>query len=568
MTTPASERPAVLLLEDSPASAPPTTPEWACSSVVVPYEPATVAEALHRLLSDPEITSVLCWAQRLGPVPPLSVLRELLSDPGIDVAHAGLQLGLGNLPRRHQQVAPTWMLSLDPPAENRGTSWRVSLEAALIRTAVVSQVGGLDPHFDTVTGVGLEAGHRWIRSGAFVIGEPALLAHLPSSVGQGAASESPIAPEPPTDADEIRFLLRRHGLLWAGLALVTQPRASGVWSNLRPLIAESSVATGILDRVERPLLVSPTPGTVPLSVSVLIPTIDRAPWLRVVLDQLRCQTVTPHEVVVVDQSGDDHVDPDIAADFADLPLTYRRQFVEGQSTARNEALGLVTGDVVLFLDDDDEVEPDLIERHLETLTNFGADVCSGVADEPTSGELPADFTYIRSGDVLGTNNASVRRSMLERVGGFDLAFDHGPRADLDLGIRLHLAGARMVLDPSIRVLHHRAPRGGLRTFEARAVTRGSSRQAIFETVPSAATELYLWHRHFGPVRRRQAERIRRLSALAGSGSRRHNAARFVVQAAKIVFGANAASHRTATAEAAKLLAAHPTIDRPLTTVSS
>ena len=116
MTTPASERPAVLLLEDSPASAPPTTPEWACSSVVVPYEPATVAEALHRLLSDPEITSVLCWAQRLGPVPPLSVLRELLSDPGIDVAHAGLQLGLGNLPRRHQQVAPTWK---PPPSFRR-----------------------------------------------------------------------------------------------------------------------------------------------------------------------------------------------------------------------------------------------------------------------------------------------------------------------------------------------------------------------------------------------------------------------------------------------------------------
>ena len=38
-------------------------------------------------------------------------------------------------------------------------------------------------------------------------------------------------------------------------------------------------------------------------VSVLIPTLERYPYLRTLLDQLRSQTVRPYEIIVVDQTS-------------------------------------------------------------------------------------------------------------------------------------------------------------------------------------------------------------------------------------------------------------------------
>src|SRR5690606_15510243 len=103
---------------------------------------------------------------------------------------------------------------------------------------------------------------------------------------------------------------------------------------------------------------------------------------------LRAQTVPPHEVVVVDQTPREERDLSYRETFADLPLTVIEQDEPGQCVSRNAGLQTSTGDFVLFIDDDDEIEPDLIERHLHNLERFGCEVSSGVADEAGAGPLP------------------------------------------------------------------------------------------------------------------------------------------------------------------------------------
>ncbi len=232
---------------------------------------------------------------------------------------------------------------------------------------------------------------------------------------------------------------------------------------------------------------------------MLIPTVDRYPYLDTLLEQLREQTVKAFEIIIVDQTARDRRQTDLAARFPDLPL---RVFVldqAGQCSSRNAGLEASRGDYILFVDDDDEVPPDLIERHLESLARFRSEASCGVAEEVGAGPLPEGFRTIRMSDVFPTNNTLLRKSALGRSGLFDLAYDRGARADGDLGMRLYLGGTLMVLNPEITLLHHHAPSGGLRIHKARVRTYASSRQRISDRHLPAKTEIYLWRRYFRPA---------------------------------------------------------------------
>jgi glycosyltransferase involved in cell wall biosynthesis len=229
---------------------------------------------------------------------------------------------------------------------------------------------------------------------------------------------------------------------------------------------------------------------------VLIPTLDRYSYLRTLLAQLRQQTIKPLEIVIVDQTARERRDHKLAIDFADLPLEIIYRDQTGQCSSRNEGLRRVRGDYVLFIDDDDEVPPTLIADHLLSLARFRADVSSGVAEEVGAATERPSSIVPRLSDVFPTNNTLVRREVLEKSGLFDLAYERGQRADGDLGMRVYLSGALMILDPQISVLHHHAPSGGLRAHKARVITYASSRQRLGHRQLPSATEIYLARRYF------------------------------------------------------------------------
>lgn len=101
-------------------------------------------------------------------------------------------------------------------------------------------------------------------------------------------------------------------------------------------------------------------------VSVLIPTYNRARYLRECLESILAQTVAPFEVIVIDDGSEDET-PEAVAAFGPA-VRYLRKDNGGKPRAINFALPEVRGEFVWIFDDDDVALPDAIERRLAVLT--------------------------------------------------------------------------------------------------------------------------------------------------------------------------------------------------------
>jgi len=458
---------------------------WSMGEVVFcSSNPAALSSMIQKHLLKTNADALLFWDASF-PLPPKDLVEQLLSSTS-EVWHAGLKLGLSGKPEIIDYVSPTWMLNRDPDSSIEATSWRLSLRACLIRSGVLRQLGGPRAEYDSLDVAGLDLGLRYIRQGAFVRHVPALI----QEQQQVPDLKIPLSDE----LLFIRYGFGRRWVRWAFLraALTRFARLGELYKAWCKVSAQKVHQYPSFYRQH----FLPENDSVTGKVSVLVPTLKRYPYLRVLLDQLRRQIIPPFEVLVIDQTPEDQRESGLQNEFSDLPLRWFFLDTPGQCSSRNFGLLQAQGDFILFVDDDDEIQPDLIEKHLETLARFQTTITNGVAIEPAIGDLPKGFSFVRISNVFPTNNTLIRKDVLHKSGLFDLAYDHGQRADHDLGMRLYLQGELMVLNPDVKVVHHHAPMGGLREHKARVNTYAASRTQLFKQELPSVSDLYLSKRYF------------------------------------------------------------------------
>jgi glycosyltransferase involved in cell wall biosynthesis len=461
-------------------------PAWNLGTVLtVAPTVSSLREAISKHLQTCDDALLLFWDSQLPPPKP-AIISAFESMRG-DVWHAGLRLGLAGQPSLIHSVESMWMLNRDPDPKIDSTSWRLSLRAALIPSTVLRKFDFIRPEFESLDAASLELGHRLISNGVLVRHAPEL---LPENF------ESPKS-EISVD-DQIKFIAARYGSFWLRWAIFRSIVNGKMNLNAGLKALRTNSISGSKVAPYRTKVTDAEPGILPGTVTIVIPTLDRYPYLRKLLSILRNQTVKPLEILVIDQTARENRDNSIASDFADLPLKVFYRDQPGQCSSRNQALQIAAGEYILFLDDDSEVPDDLIERHLKSLQFFRADASSGVAEETGAGPIPENFLLIRASDVFPTNNTMIHNSILQQSGLFDLAYERGQRADGDLGMRIYLSGALMVLNPEIKIFHHHAPQGGLRAHKARQITYASSRNNLLVRHLPSVTEVYLAQRYFPP----------------------------------------------------------------------
>jgi glycosyltransferase involved in cell wall biosynthesis len=178
------------------------------------------------------------------------------------------------------------------------------------------------------------------------------------------------------------------------------------------------------------------------------------------------------EVIVVDDGSED--DPAAAAAAFSGRLSVKLLSHEqnrGRAAARNTGIREAQGGVVLVLDDDMKVEPDLVARHLRAHAPGGATAAIGrIVTEELDPEVPFHAFLLREekwrrerllaaqtigfGEIL-TGQFSVGRELALKAGLFDEGIGTYGLEDIEFGYRLSRAGARFVyLDDAVS--HHAA----------------------------------------------------------------------------------------------------------------
>ena len=202
-----------------------------------------------------------------------------------------------------------------------------------------------------------------------------------------------------------------------------------------------------------------------MQVSVIIPTYERCDSLVRALTALSRQTFPydKYEVIVsVDGSTDSTMEM-LKGFQAPYELRTIWKPNEGRSAARNRGIQEAKGDVLIFLDDDMEALPGLIERHYERhRDNHGVCVLGNIPVSISEHSPPLDIylaetvyipfmarlsspDYKFHGLEFYSGNFSIRRDTLRRVGLFNTGYSVSE--DSELGLRIARAGIEVVFEP-------------------------------------------------------------------------------------------------------------------------
>jgi glycosyltransferase involved in cell wall biosynthesis len=225
-------------------------------------------------------------------------------------------------------------------------------------------------------------------------------------------------------------------------------------------------------------------ATLPLSATVLICTYNRASRLDEMLTSLRTtQTNRSWSVIVVDNNSSDHTRAitTAAAQTFPVPLQYVFESRQGKSHALNTGIERCTADLIVFTDDDVRVGTGWLDAACDPLDRTLDLDYTGGPVYPIWGAPPPPWLDQTRGDLWGTlaildygtsafvfeerqrvplgANMAVRRSLIERIGGFHPELGRRGRSLLgqeqaEFLARAHAAAARGLYVPAMRVDHH------------------------------------------------------------------------------------------------------------------
>ena len=176
-------------------------------------------------------------------------------------------------------------------------------------------------------------------------------------------------------------------------------------------------------------------------VSVIIPTYNRASYIRDAIESVLVQTYPVFEIIVVDDGSTDNT-REIVCQYGD-PVIYICQKNGGPGSARNKGLQNARGDFIAFLDSDDIWTPQKVEIQIDFfrknphvdlvfghMANFSDTNTNNVEPEILNQEV---YNYFRNNsydpkyaldyliieDIIPTPSVMLKSNCLNKVGFFN-----------------------------------------------------------------------------------------------------------------------------------------------------
>jgi glycosyltransferase involved in cell wall biosynthesis len=217
------------------------------------------------------------------------------------------------------------------------------------------------------------------------------------------------------------------------------------------------------------------------TVSVILPTYNRATLVMEAIASVLAQTYSDYEIIIVDDGSTDNTREVLRPLIDEGRINYVYQENAGLSAARNHGIRLAKGKYIAFLDSDDLFMPTKLEKQVVALDENPevAFVHSGYSKFDNSGrDLGYRDTSVISGWVypeillqwsvlIAVPCVLVRASILGDVNGFDE--NMGWAEDLDLWRRISMCCPIMVIPEVLtKVRSHSGNISGDKTLAATA----------------------------------------------------------------------------------------------------
>ena len=178
-------------------------------------------------------------------------------------------------------------------------------------------------------------------------------------------------------------------------------------------------------------------------VSVIIPTYNRAEYIKAAIASVLAQDFDDFEIIIIDDGSTDDTRGIVAA-IADERIRYLPQENKGRSFARNVALRHATGRYIAFLDSDDCYLPGKLSlqvRYMDANPETGMVYTSAHCIDGTGNRLPAQYLATMSGRIyqavaffqpvtITLPTVMVRRALMAETGGFDEAMERFEDTDM------------------------------------------------------------------------------------------------------------------------------------------
>ena len=224
----------------------------------------------------------------------------------------------------------------------------------------------------------------------------------------------------------------------------------------------------------------------PTTVSVVLPTLNGSRFIRRTIGSILDNDYPQFELIVVDQSPNDHTECLINGSFSNDPrLIYVHTDKVGSSYARNVGIHRASGELIVFTDDDVVVSRGWIQAYVTCYTQLmAAGMTPGVMGGPVEGLWerprpswwPQEFSYLiceldmgserkpyEGGLLPFTANMCAPKAILLEVSGFKEGFGPtGPRTgrvrllsgeDTLCVLRISRLGYSLYYEPAAKVHH-------------------------------------------------------------------------------------------------------------------
>ncbi len=202
-----------------------------------------------------------------------------------------------------------------------------------------------------------------------------------------------------------------------------------------------------------------------ISVSIIIPTYNRAHLINRAIKSVLSQTLQNFEIIVVDDNSNDNVE-EIVKGFNDERIIYvLHKKTRGGSAARNTGIKKSRGKYIAFLDDDDKWLPAKLEKQIEKFYSSSDKVAliygwaeirdenGKLSKELKPGRRGETLTQILKGNFLPSSTVVVKRECFNNVGLFDEEFKSCQDREMWTRIAMHY-NVEVILENLAQIYRH------------------------------------------------------------------------------------------------------------------